>query len=432
MSIKSRSISFPVVSISTPKPILTIFYQFNPWHSSIGGIQTLIRSFIKYAPDRFIIQLVGTESDPSQPVGVWRDAELEGRAIRFLPLFRLENDNRRKRIPTTLRYAAALRGHSLASDFMHFHRLEPTLAARNWQGDKTLFVHNDIQEQIQGKGDKGTILWRHFPRGYFAIERLLVSQFDRILSCNTESVRYYQQRYPHLADRVSYIRNSVDNQVFYPLTPEERDRGRRILAQRMGLGTDTRFVLFAGRLHAQKDPLLLVRAMAALDDPETHLILAGDGDLQEEILAAIGTLHLNGRVTLLGAVPQAELALLMRVCSVFALTSAYEGLPLVALEALACGTPVVTTRCGETPNLLYPNSGIVCQERTPESVAAALRQVLLHPDAYPSQACLDTAQPYSVGSIVGIVYGEMWERWQQRQHRLRQQTHPTTATEVAS
>jgi glycosyltransferase involved in cell wall biosynthesis len=55
---------------------------------------------------------------------------------------------------------------------------------------------------------------------------------------------------------------------------------------------------------------------------------------------------------MLGSVRQAELAELHRICNAFVLTSAYEGLPLVALEALACGTPVVTTRCGETPNLL--------------------------------------------------------------------------------
>ena len=41
-------------------PSLTIFYQFNPWNSTIGGIQTVIRSFIKYAPDDFDLQLVGT------------------------------------------------------------------------------------------------------------------------------------------------------------------------------------------------------------------------------------------------------------------------------------------------------------------------------------------------------------------------------------
>jgi hypothetical protein len=48
------------------KPILTIFFQFNPWKTSLGGIQTIIRSFIKYAPDTFDIRLVGTGDDETQ------------------------------------------------------------------------------------------------------------------------------------------------------------------------------------------------------------------------------------------------------------------------------------------------------------------------------------------------------------------------------
>ena len=73
------------------KPILTIFYQFNPWHSTIGGIQTVITNFIKYAPDDFEIRLVGTGTEPKQPKGKWQEAELAGRKIQFMPLFNLQN-----------------------------------------------------------------------------------------------------------------------------------------------------------------------------------------------------------------------------------------------------------------------------------------------------------------------------------------------------
>ena len=54
------------------KPVLTIFYQYNPWHSSIGGIQTLISSFIKYAPDEFEIRLVGVGDRLTKKIGVWQ------------------------------------------------------------------------------------------------------------------------------------------------------------------------------------------------------------------------------------------------------------------------------------------------------------------------------------------------------------------------
>jgi len=396
------------------KPVLTIFYQFNPWQSTIGGIQTVISLFIKYAPSEFEVRLVGTGNDSTQTIGKWQEGELAGRAIHFFPLFRLQDDNVRRLVPTTINYTAALMRHSFTSDFMHFHRLEPTLAALRWQGDKTLFIHNDIQTQMKAAGNKKAILWRRFPAAYFAMERLLVDQFTQIFSCNSESLKLYKERYPAIADRVAYIRNTVDNEIFSPLNIQERETGRRKLAQQHGLSEDTRFVLFAGRLHPQKDPLLLVRAIAQLNEPNIHLLIAGDGELADEVRSEISQLKLSQRITMLGAVNQEKLAELHRVCSTFILTSAYEGLPLVVLEALACGTPVVTTRCGETPNLLAADSGVVSSERTPVCIADALRKVLLNPDNYPIESCVRAAQPYSARTVVTDAYKEMWHRWEQR------------------
>jgi glycosyltransferase involved in cell wall biosynthesis len=114
---------------------------------------------------------------------------------------------------------------------------------------------------------------------------------------------------------------------------------------------------------------------------------------------------------MLGSIDQASLANLHRLCSIFVLSSAYEGLPLVVLEALACGTPVVTTRCGETPNLLADDSGVVCEERTPTAIASAMRRVLFNPDDYPSEACVQTAKPYGARHVISDVYSEMLKRW---------------------
>ncbi|MFB2875819.1 glycosyltransferase family 4 protein [Floridanema aerugineum] len=393
------------------KPILTIFYQFNPWRSSIGGIQTVIKNFVKYAPDEFEVRLVGTGDDPRQPLGKWQEAELAGKAIKFMPVILIENDNVRKLIPTTIKYTAALFGRQFTSDFMHFHRLEPTAAALNWSGKKTLFIHNDIHKQINSHSGKDAIAWRYLPAAYFAIERLLVNQFSEILSCNTESAKLYQERYPKIADKVKYVKNTVDNEICYPLTGDEREGERRNLAQKMGLGENQKFVLFAGRLHPQKDPILLVQSIAALSNQNIHLLIAGDGDLREQVSSEIDRLGLQKQVTMLGAINQTELAKLQRVCSAFILTSAYEGLPLVVLEALACGTPIVTTRCGETPNLLSPKSGVICEERTPVAIAEALGRVLYNPTDYPTEACVASAAPYSAKTVVGDIYKDMLSRW---------------------
>lgn len=396
-----------------PKPIITIFYQFNPWNSSIGGIQTIIRSFIKYAPSQFEIRVVGTCEVASQ-VGKWRDLDYAGRKVKFLPIIAVEDDNVRKLIPTTLKYTFALLGRNLSSDFMHFHRIEPIMATLNWQGDKTFFIHNDNQKKMSLANSKNKMLWAYFPGAYFALEKLLIRQCSWIYSCNTKVASFYQQKYPNIAERITYLKNAVDTEIFYLLRPDESLRTHQTLTKKLNLPTTTKFILFAGRLHPQKDPILLIRAFAALSNPDAHLIIVGDGELTEAIRSEIITCKLSERVTLMGSLKQEQLFDLYCAASVFVLSSLYEGLPVTVLEALACGTPIVTTDCGETPNLLTAQTGVVVQERNPEALAAALSQVLQNPTAYPAHACVESIQPYTAKAMVGNVFQHMLIRWEEK------------------
>ncbi len=398
------------------KPVLTIFFQFNPWKTSLGGIQTIIRSFIKYAPDTFEIRLVGTGDEDTPARLGWQTKVLEGRSIEFLPLFDLPEDNHRKRLPTTVQYTAALLKRSLlkndcASDFMHFHRIEPTMISLPWSGEKTFFLHNDIQQHMAPSTGKNVILWRRFPAAYYAMERLLVKQFDEILSCNTNSIEVYCQQYPELADRIHFIKNSFDGDVFFPVSEETRDRLRGELAQELNLPSDRQFLLFAGRLHPQKDPLLLLEAFHHVTSPRAHLLIAGDGELMMPLKERIASLNLENRVTLLGPVPQSKLAQLHRLSESFVLSSVFEGLPLVALETLACGTRLVTTDAGDTPNILQPNTGIVVADRNATALAVAIDRILQNPEAFPREICAQSVQAYSARSIVQSVFDAMYQRW---------------------
>lgn len=379
----------------------------------------VIRNFIKYAPPSLTVRLVGVEATPDAPIGRWQDREFAGRPVSFYPLFRLLDDDRRKLIPTSLRYAISLLGKDLSSDFMHFHRLEPTIATGSWRGHKTLFVHNDIYQQMQSSSADG-ILWKRFPKLYFTLERVLMSQFNRILSCNSESTKFYKNQYPSIAERISFVRNTFDGEVFYPLSAEERDQKRKREAIKRGLPEDTRFLLFAGRLHPQKDPLLLLEALSRSADPRAHLLVAGNGELEPAMVAKVQELNISTRVSFLGALPHQEIAEYHRLASALVLTSAYEGLPLVVLEALACGTPVVTTKTGETPRLLHSNCGIVCQDRTPAEIARALDLVLDSPEQFPAKACFENALPYSAKSVIEDIYAEMFEYYQPAQSERQQ------------
>ncbi|MEP0959108.1 glycosyltransferase family 4 protein [Microcoleus sp. FACHB-1515] len=325
-----------------------------------------------------------------------------------------------------MRYTLALLKQKIDSDFLQFHRIEPTLVTSRWQGRKILYIHNDIYQEVKGEKRQGGILWRRFPWAYFAIERFLVPQFYQIFSCNSDSAQLYRERYPEVADRVSYLSNTVDGDLFYALSPQEREAGRKRFAQKLNLPEATRFILFAGRLHPQKDPLLLLQSFAAVQEPNVHLLIVGEGELENDIRAEIDRLNLTNQVTLLGPLKQAELADLYRICSIFVLTSVYEGLARGSIEALACGTPVVTTRAGETPKFLsHTQGGIVCEERTSTVIANALKEVLVHPENYPSEACVHIAQPFDAQSVVSGIYSELLERW-------KHETHETLKIEVSA
>lgn len=393
------------------RPVLTIFYQFNPWNSSIGGIQTVIKYFLKYASEDFVVRLIGT-GEPGDKLGFWQIKEYLGKPIRFMPLIELADDNVRKKIPTTLKYTTALLGRDFSSDFMHFYRLEYALAALRWSGEKTFSLQNDIRKQMDSQVCNDAILWQKFPQVYFALERGLMQQFDRIYSCHTESVQFYQQQYPRLQDRFQHLKNTVDLELFFPLTPSEKELKRRELASELELAEKTRFVLYVGRLHPQKDPLLLIEAFAALKHADVHLLIAGEGELKSEIANEIERYGIGDRVTMLGGVSPQRVSDLYRLSSVFVVSSAYEGVPIVVLEALACGTPVVGTECGEIPLILTENSGIMCQDRQPATMTEALDKILAQPEKYPLEACVSAAKPYSAETVVSEVYQEMYATWQ--------------------
>lgn len=393
------------------RPTLTIFYQFNPWNSSIGGIQTVIKYFLKYAHEDFQVRLVGT-GDPGDKIGTWQTREYAGNPIQFMPLIELGDDNVRHLIPTTLKYTAALLGRNFASDFMHFYRLEYALATFNWKGEKSLSIQNDTRKQMDANTCNDAILWQKFPQVYYALESLLMKQFDRIYSCHTDSLAFYQKQYPAIGDRFEHLKNTVDLELFYPLEPQEKVAQAQALAKKLQLPESTRFALCVNRLHPQKDPLLLIQAFALLQEPNVHLLIAGDGELRPVVEAEIERLGIGDRITLLGLVSPEEVAALYRLSSVFIVSSAYEGVPIVALEALACGVPVVGTECGEIPLIVTEESGVVCRDRKPETMANALTQVLKDSNSYSVDACIRAARSYSAETVVSQVYESMLASWQ--------------------
>jgi glycosyltransferase involved in cell wall biosynthesis len=113
--------------------------------------------------------------------------------------------------------------------------------------------------------------------------------------------------------------------------------------ERYGIG-DTPFILSVGTVQPRKNYERLIRAFAVLPDQNVHLVIAGGrGWLQGPIYAVVDALSLRERVHFIGFADDADLPALYSAARCFAFPSLYEGFGLPVLEAMACGTPVVTS-----------------------------------------------------------------------------------------
>jgi glycosyltransferase involved in cell wall biosynthesis len=158
--------------------------------------------------------------------------------------------------------------------------------------------------------------------------------------------------------RVTVVPNGVDVQLFRPGS-----------AQRHAY----RELLFVGRLTAQKNVMMTVEAMRLLP-ADVILRIVGTGELRAELAGRIAELGLTN-VHLEGQLSPAELALRYRRADLVLMPSTHEGFPLVLLEAMASGAPVV---CSALPELVEAGGdAVVAVDRpTADSLATTVRQLL--------------------------------------------------------
>ncbi len=140
-------------------------------------------------------------------------------------------------------------------------------------------------------------------------------------------------------------------------------------AKRAGAG---RLFLGVGRLNPQKDFGLLIRAFASFAGPEDRLVVLGEGPERRRLTALAETLGVAGQVELVGHVP--DTSGWLRRADVFVLSSKYEGVPAVVIEALAVGAPIVATDCCVSMAELLDHGRL--GELTPPDDAAALAQAM--------------------------------------------------------
>jgi D-inositol-3-phosphate glycosyltransferase len=214
-------------------------------------------------------------------------------------------------------------------------------------------------------------------------EKRLLSLADGIIAANPDERADLIWSMGVPTEKVCTIPPGVDLALFQPL-PRESARAT------VGIGAEERVVLFVGRIDPIKGIDILIEAaqlmldQALLNPSPSFVIIGGDLDdrgnpvgplaLVADALAARG---MAAHFRLIGSQPQNELPLFYSAADVVAVPSRYESFGLVAVEALACGIPVVASRAGGLRFTIDEGeAGLLVRPQSPEALAHGLTTIL--------------------------------------------------------
>ncbi|UCH80216.1 MAG: glycosyltransferase [Nitrospiraceae bacterium] len=209
-------------------------------------------------------------------------------------------------------------------------------------------------------------------------EKRLANECDCILAPTYREKNYFIKYLQVPDDSIRLVPCGVNLDRFNPI---DQEKARKVL----GLPAERRLVLYVGRFAPVKGINRLLYAMGHLrEEPNIGLIMVGgDGNDSVNSRAIQRMAHRMGirdSIMLRGQVDHDELPLYYSAANMLVLPSYYESFGLVALESLACGTPVVSFNVGAMDNIIQSDlTGAIVHDPGPRTLAQAIRAVILKP-----------------------------------------------------
>lgn len=348
------------------------------YYPEIGGVEVTAQRIAELGLEVFKKSIVITFSKHN----VLAEENING-----VHVIRLNTVIRHDPIRLSPRFGSTLKKYSQENAVVVFHfpsvQSELFFYNNDIQAKKICFYHSDIV----GWGTLGN-----------AYNRLIVPNFlskmDRIVVTSPN----YRNTSPFLRpflDKVRVIPSFVDTKHFRPMQKTKRQE----ICSVLNCGTDSKIVLYIGRFGRYKGLDYLVRAIALLPD-NYFLVLIGDGPERVRIESLVTDLQLEKRVLRLDHVPYDDLPEYYSSADVFVLPSIDRGeaFGLVAVEAMACGVPVVTTELGTGTSFhnIDGITGVVVQPRNERALADAVAEICENRDKFDTKTIRKRAKEFSV------------------------------------
>ena len=236
-------------------------------------------------------------------------------------------------------------------------------------------------------------------------ERDLAQNCHHIIAPTEKEKEELIRHYGSSPEKISVVPCGVNWEQFKPVDKEMAKR-------QLGLADDN-IILFVGRIEPLKGIDQLLRAMTYL--PNTKglrlVIIGGDATSQDEMerLKSLSRqLHIEDSVTFLGLIKHEQMPYFYSAADVCVLPSYYESFGLVALESLACGTPVVATDVGDLKSIIRQGeTGYVLIDNSPQRLADNIALLLSKPDSEESTLSIRTSvSRFSWSNIAEAIVGE--------------------------
>lgn len=210
---------------------------------------------------------------------------------------------------------------------------------------------------------------------YSMLERLVLRSRADLLIAVSANIAAALRDAGYDDERIVHIRNGIDPARMAP----RRDRAE--VRQELGLASDAVVIGTAGRLtavKAQADLLHAARLMLARGIGATFLIV-GDGPLRRDLEALAVSLGIDASCVFTGE--RADAHSVIAAMDVFVLPSLHEGTPMVLLEAMTLGVPVIATAVGGVPDVIHDGAtGLLVEPGDPQALAAACVALASQPD----------------------------------------------------
>lgn len=207
----------------------------------------------------------------------------------------------------------------------------------------------------------GGLKWRVFEW----MQHRAIRHFDAIVAVSSAQVEYLAAD-GFRADKLRLIPNAYSD-VGAPLNRAEARR-------RLGASPEPPLIGWVGRLSLEKGPDVFLEAVAQLRDVSLQAAVIGEGAASGSLRSRARTLDLGDRIHWHGTIPNA--ALLFPAFDLFVLSSRTEGTPIVLLEAMAQGIPVIATAVGGVPAMVSTKEAVLVPAENPQALAQAIRYAL--------------------------------------------------------